>query len=165
MSGISTLPLAVDDSTTRSMDALRRIVRALSTSARQRAGNGALSGTQLFVLRQIATAPAVSINELANRTLARQAAVSEVVARLIEAKLVARTADTSDARQAVLSLTAKGRRAIMGVDRTAQEQLLDGLAALTPAMRASLASSLEAWLVAAGLAAVPATMFFEGDRG
>lgn len=147
------------------MDALRRIVRELSASARgaqARGGRGAaLSGARLYVLRQIATSPGLSIGELAERTHARQSTVSEVVARLVDQGLVARKASEADARQASLSLTARGRRAIAGAEPTVQERLSDALASLPAAQRDALAGALEAWLAAAGLTDTPVTMFFE----
>ena len=149
------VPPGDDESTLRVMDALRRLVRQLSASARG-AGRGAegrgvagrISGARLYVMRQIAASPGLSIGELAARTHARQSAVSEVVARLVEARLVARRPSTTDGRQASLTLTARGQRAIAGGERTAQERLAGGL---------------EAWLAAAGLTDEPATMFFETE--
>src|SRR3982751_5293645 len=82
------VPRASDDATRRVMDALRRIVRGLSASARVLPGGSSVSGAQLFVLRQIDAAPGLSIGELAARTLAGQSTVSEVVARLVERRLV-----------------------------------------------------------------------------
>src|SRR5919197_1730081 len=154
---------AGDLATARVMDALRRIVRALTASARRDAGAG-VSGAQRFVLREIAAAPGLSIGELATRTLARQSTVSEVVTRLVERGLVARRAGATDARQTVLTLTARGRRVAAGAERTAQEHLVAGLAQLSAAQRTTLAETLEIWLAAADLADVPATMFLEGGR-
>lgn len=145
------------------MDGLRRVVRVLSASARDTHGGG-VSGARLFVLRQIAAEPGLSIGALAARTLSRQSAASEVVARLAAQGLVARARSDADGRQAVLTLTAKGRRAIARVEPTAQERLARGLGELPPARRRALAGALEEWLAAAGLDEVPATMFFEERR-
>jgi DNA-binding MarR family transcriptional regulator len=142
------------------MEAVRRIVRALSASAR-RTGRGRVSGAQAFVLRQIGAAPGLSLGELAARTLARQSTVSEVVARLVDRGLVTRGVNRDDARQVTLRLTGRGRHVLAPLAPTAQEQLRTGLGALATAERAALARTLERWLAAAGLAGVPATMFFE----
>lgn len=144
----------------RAMDGLRRVVRALGASARGVSPRG-LSGAQLFVLRQIAAAPSLSLRELAERTLTGQSTVSEVVGRLVERGLVARVASLSDARRAELTLTARGRRAIAGTEATAQERLANGLAALPRAQRIRLADALDAWLIAAGLDDVAPAMFFD----
>jgi DNA-binding MarR family transcriptional regulator len=153
-----------EDATVRVMDALRRLVRALSASARRSVAAGEASGAQLFVLQQIAAAPGLSLGELGARTLARQSTVSEVVGRLVARGLVTREASADDARHAVLTVTARGRRAVAGVQPTAQELLARGLAALPAERRAALAEELEAWLAASGLADAPVSMFFEVGR-
>jgi DNA-binding MarR family transcriptional regulator len=150
-----------DAEAVRVMDALRRLVRVLSTSARSRARRGGVSGAQLFVLRQIAAQPGLTIGELADRTFSRQSTVSGVVARLVAKGLVARHAGPTDARQTVLTLTRKGERAIEGAEPVAQERLARALAELPAHLRRSLADGLEAWLSAAGLSEEPVTMFFE----
>lgn len=163
-----------DDDSRRVMDALRRIVRALSAGARgtARRGGGArggdtrggVSGAQAFVLRQVHAAPGLTIGELAARTFTGQSAVSEVVARLVARGLVARRPGASDARQTTLTATEAGRRAIRTIPPTAQEALASALGAIPAARRRALANALDTWLVAAGLAELPATMFFEGGR-
>jgi DNA-binding MarR family transcriptional regulator len=158
-----TASAAADDSTRRVMDALRRIVRGLSASARVLPGGSSVSGAQLFVLRQIDAAPGLSIGELAARTLAGQSTVSEVVARLVERRLVVRRASALDARQSELTLTANGRRAIIDVEPTTQERLAGALSELPPVERENLARALDAWVSAAGLAGEAPTMFLE-DR-
>jgi DNA-binding MarR family transcriptional regulator len=146
------------------MDALRRIVRVLSASSHGPTTRSGPTGAQLFVLRQIDAAPGLSIRELAARTLAGQSTVSEVVSRLVARGLVSRRPSPTDARQTRLVLTARGRAAVRGTEPTAQERLADGLAALDANERQQLARALEQWLEAAGLAELPATMFFEVDR-
>jgi DNA-binding MarR family transcriptional regulator len=153
-----------NDATVRVMNALRRVVRVLSASARRLPGNRRVSGAQIFVLRQIAASPGISIGELAARTLAGQSTVSEVVTRLVDQKLVSRSRSAHDARQAVLTLTSRGTRLIASIEPTAQERLAEGLAALPKAQREVLATGLESWLGAAGLADVPPTMFLEPAR-
>jgi DNA-binding MarR family transcriptional regulator len=161
-----TVPAApsADAPTHHVMDSLRRIVRVLSASARGPAARHGATGAQLFVLRQIDAAPDLSIGELAARTLTGQSTVSEVVTRLAERGLVTRRASPSDARQTRLQLTARGRSVVRGTEPTAQERLAAGLAALDLAEREQLARSLDRWLQAAGLAELPATMFFEDDN-
>jgi len=126
------------------MDALRRIVRVLSTSARTQARTGRVSGAQLFVLRQVAASPGLTIGELAERTFSSQSTVSGVVARLVAQGLVARRAGPADARQTVLTLTRKGERAIEGAEPVAQERLALALAELPVHARSALADALEA---------------------
>ena len=101
----STTPAVAD--TVRVMESLRRVVRSLSTSLRGSSRADGITGAQLFVLRQIAAAPGLSMNDLAARTLARQSTVSEVVSRLTHRGLVVRGVRLEDARQAALTLSVR----------------------------------------------------------
>jgi DNA-binding MarR family transcriptional regulator len=145
----------------RAMTALRRLVRALrvSTAAVQRASG--ISGAQLFVLRALVERPGQSLQDLVARTLTSQSTVSEVVARLVQRGLVARRAASEDGRRAVLSPTAAGRALLRTAPSSIQADLIEGLRRLSPGSISALADALEQWLAAAGLAAVPPTMFFE----
>lgn len=154
---------AAEAPTRRVMDALRRLVRVLGASARGPAVRRGPSGAQLFVLRQIAAVPGLSVSELSARTLAGQSTVSEVVTRLVARGLVTRRPSPTDARQVQLVLSARGRATVRETEPTAQERLAQGLATLPAAERDDLARGLERWLEAAGLAELPATMFFEND--
>jgi DNA-binding MarR family transcriptional regulator len=81
---------------TGTLDAIRRIIRVLRRSSRRSEQQVGIGGAQLFVLQQLADAPAGSINDLAARTYTHQSSVSVVVRRLVEQGLVARQASASD---------------------------------------------------------------------
>jgi len=136
-------------------------VRAIGASTRSAAIPEGVSGAQVFALRQIASSPGMSIGELANRTMARQSSVSELVARLVANGLVLRRSDSDDARQVHLHLTAKGKKTVTGSDSTIQERLIAGLKKMPQKKREALADALEEWRTASGLTDVPPTMFFE----
>jgi DNA-binding MarR family transcriptional regulator len=144
------------------LDALRSIVRALrvnSHAVEQRIG---LTGAQLFVLQQLAEAPAGSMNELAERTLTHQSSVSVVVSRLVQRGLVTRSPSSADARRTEIGLSAKGRATLRRAPVTVQSQLVSGLRKLPAARVRSLAASLAQWIRAADLAsAKPPLLFFE----
>lgn len=148
----------------RTMDALRRIVRTLGTSARSAPGARGISGAQLFLLRAIEFSPGMSLSELATRAMARQSTISEVVARLVERRLVVRAKADDDARRVALSLTPRGRAIVERAPQTAQERLVAGLEALTASEQRRLADSLELWLDRAGFTDVEPSMFFEGTH-
>src|ERR1700750_2387985 len=99
------------------LDAFRRIVQGLRESSRAAEQHAGVSGAQLFVLRTLAEAPRLSLNELAERTRTHQSSVSAVVARLARARLVERGTAAGDARRAELSLTARGRRRLRSAPR------------------------------------------------
>ena len=148
----------------RIMDALRRAVRTLrqaNQTARRELG---VSAAQLFVLRQIAELPGLSLSDLAARTHTAQSSVSEVVSRLVAGGLILRSVSTVDKRRVRLALTPVGESITARATSTIQERLIGGLGHLSDAERARLADSLEAWLAAAGLEKVPPTMFFESGK-
>jgi MarR family transcriptional regulator, lower aerobic nicotinate degradation pathway regulator len=148
----------------RAMNALRRLVRALRVSTAAVKRTSGISGAQLFVLRELAERPGQSLRDLIARTLTSQSTVSEVVAGLVEARLVNRQAAPQDGRRAVLRPTPAGRALLRAAPPTVQADLVDGLRRISPGSLSALADGLEQWLAAAGLAAVPPTMFFETKR-
>src|SRR5437868_13846588 len=89
----------------RVLDAIRRIVQALRESSRGTERRVGLSAAQLFVLLKLSGERALSINELAARTLTHQSSVSVVVSRLLEAGMVARARSEKDARRVEIALT------------------------------------------------------------
>lgn len=150
----------------RAMNAARRLVRALSTSARAVEERSGISGAQLFILRQLAGAQTpLSVNELADLTLTHQSTVSGVVSRLVGRRLVTRRPSADDARRLEIALSAQGHALLAAAPPTVQTQLIEGLARLAPAQRVALADALEAWLSAAGIDDKPAPLFFEDVDG
>src|SRR5262245_42408328 len=91
------------------LNAIRRIVRALRESAAVAEAKTGITGSQLFVLKILARARVMSVNELAAETFTHQSTVSVVVGKLVEQKLVRKTASAHDQRRAELVVTAKGR--------------------------------------------------------
>jgi DNA-binding MarR family transcriptional regulator len=131
-----------DRSTRAILDGIRLIVRALRESSRDAERAVGLSGAQLFVLQRLTGAPALSLNQLADRTLTHQSSVSVVVAKLARRGLVARTRAADDARRLEISLTAAGREVLGRAPAAAQDRLIAALAMLGPAARRSLAQDL-----------------------
>ena len=149
----------------RTMESIRRLVRALRTSSADSERHFGLSAAQLFALRQIASQPNQSMSELAKHTLTSQSSVSEVITRLVDRGFVSREISVRDRRRAELALTDTGERLLTKVPETIQEKLVAGFNRLTPIQQAGLAGGLEAWLAESGLSEVPATMFFEPEVG
>lgn len=143
------------------MNALRRIVHALRLSNRIIDGAVGISAAQLFVLRQLEAKPGQSLTNLVESTLTQQSSVSEVVARLVAAKLVVRRIAADDGRRVELELSADGRRLLKSAPETVQGVLVEGFRRLSSTHRRALADGLEAWLAACALEGVPLTMFFE----
>ena len=147
----------------RAMNAIRSIVRALRVNTRSIELKLGISLAQLFVLEQLATKPAESLNELAERTATHQSSVSVVVRRLVDRGLVTRTAVPTDKRRVHIALTEAGQAMLRGAPPTVQADLLEGMKHLRPDQRASLADLLETWVKASGIdvSTAPPMMFEE----
>ena len=153
---------ALADPATRAvLDGIRHIVRALRESARWAEREVGVGAAQLFVLQRLAGAPALSLNELAARTLTHQSSVSTVVSKLVRRGLVARTRADADGRRVEIALTAAGRELLRRAPAAAQERLIAGLALLGPIARRELARQLGRLVDAMALPAQHPPMFFE----
>jgi len=126
------------------MDALRRIVQVLRASAGAAEHALGVTGAQLFVLRELAATPHLSINELSTRTFTHQSSVSLVVQRLVRRKLVAKAVGRHDHRRVELRLTHAGRALLRAAAPAAQEHLLQAILHLPGNDRRALAEGLKA---------------------
>lgn len=145
------------------LDDLRRIVRVLRESSRATERELGVSGAQLFVLKALSGARAVSLNELAARTCTHQSTVSVVVKKLVERGLVSRATSELDARRVELALTRRGRALLARSPLAAQDRLIEGLERLPGEERQGLATALRHLVEAMQLADEQPTMFFEDD--
>jgi MarR family transcriptional regulator, lower aerobic nicotinate degradation pathway regulator len=143
------------------LDAFRRLVRALRESSREAEKRAGISGAQLFVLQQLRHGETLSMTDLARRTLTHPSSVSVVVARLTAAGLVARARSEADARRVDLKLTRKGRTMVDKAPRMFQERLIAGVAALPPRQRRGLSAGLRALVSAMALETGTAHMLLE----
>jgi DNA-binding MarR family transcriptional regulator len=124
-----------------------------------------VSGAQLFVLQQLALAPAQSLNDLARRTRTHQSSVSVVVTRLVGRGLVSRQRSAEDGRRLVLALTPAGRQLLARAPATVQTRLIHELEARSPAALRRLTKTLDQLASAIGAPAGPPPLFFEPDAG
>lgn len=146
------------------LDAFRRIVQALRTSAVLSERRVGLSGAQLFALQQIAAAPGASVNELAARTFTHQSSVSVVVQRLVDRNLVVKVPSRDDRRRVHLALTEAGRTLLRRSPELAQERLIAGIAALSDQQRHALADALGTVAQTMTASTIHPPMFFEEGR-
>jgi DNA-binding MarR family transcriptional regulator len=147
------------------LESLRRLVRALRESAARAHSGAGLSGAQLFALQQFAGDAALSVGELAERTLTHQSSVSVVARRLVEGGLLARHAAAGDKRRVELRLTASGKAVLRRAPATAQARLATALLRLPPAARGGLLRGLRLLEREMGLAGGSPGMFFEHEQG
>lgn len=145
------------------LDAIRRMVRTLRTSATDIERNTGLSAAQTFVLQLLADEPAESMNDLAARTLTDQSSVSVVVSRLEAKGLVTRGQSTTDARRTRVTITDAGRERLAGKPVTVQARLIRALEKLSPTALVQLGEHLTHVTALMGAAHEPPSLLFEED--
>lgn len=146
------------------LDAIRRIVRVLRVGARDAQTKAGVSAAQLFVLDRLAESSAVSMSELAARTLTDPSSVSTVVKRLAQKGLVSRLRSRADRRRFSIALTAKGRATLRKGPRSAQLRLIEGFERLAGPERRKLAGLLQLFVRAMDADHGAAGMLFEDEQ-
>jgi DNA-binding MarR family transcriptional regulator len=150
-----------DEDVRKSMDALRRIVRALRLAASDIESELGITVAQLFVLQQLGDGEPRSINEIADATVTDPSTVSGLVRRLLDAGLVDRKRSRADARRAEVRLTAKGAGVLARAPKAPQSQLVAALSGLPRKRLRTLAAGLTE--LASRLGTFDASFFFEDE--
>ncbi len=145
------------------MVALRRIVRHLRLADREAETAVGLSAAQLFVLNVLASAPGLSLSEVAEHTLTDQSSVSTVVAKLVARRLVSRRPAGDDRRRIELRLTSAGQHVVRTAPRVPQTRIADLVRAMPARDRDDLVRSLEMLAAAMGASEVAPHMLFEDE--
>ena len=107
--------------------------------------------------------PGQSLDHVVRKTLTTQSTASEVVGRLIERGLVCSRPSPDDRRRVALSPTAIGEEVVRECAPSIQDTLIAALTSLPPERQEAIADGLAAWLAAAKLQSISASMFFEPD--
>ena len=144
-----------------SVDAFRRILRALRLAATKTQMAAGLSAAQLFVLRALEGGMEASLSEIASRTMTDRSSVAAVVDRLLSAELVERGTSGADRRRAAITITTEGRRVLRRAPEPPTSLLVSGLQQIDDAKLQALAEGLSALTDAMGLSEQDAGMLFE----
>jgi DNA-binding MarR family transcriptional regulator len=149
------------DSVAASVDAFRRILRELRLAARKTELATGLSAAQMFVLSTVIASPGCSVNDIAAATMTDRSSAAAIVDRLVEEGLVTREQSGEDKRRAVVTATARGKRAKTKAAPAPTMLLLAGLRSLSASELRTLADGLVALTKAMGIADTPPGMLFE----
>lgn len=144
-----------------SVDAFRRILRALRLAATKTQMVAGVSAAQLFVLRALQDGTEASLSDIASRTMTDRSSVAAVVDRLVEAELVERGTSGADRRRAAITITTAGRKVLRRAPEPPTSLLVAGLRQIDEAQRRALAEGLRALTDAMGLSEQEAGMLFE----
>jgi DNA-binding MarR family transcriptional regulator/GNAT superfamily N-acetyltransferase len=121
--------------------ASRRLVRELGFLRGTLAGT-ALPPSAVHTLVEIGAAGTLRATELASRLSLEKSSVSRLLRKLIGDGLLRETPGDTDARSKILSLTARGKKLLAGIDTFARAQVFDALKQLSPAQYAVVAQGL-----------------------
>jgi len=146
-----------------SLDAFRRVLRALRVAARDTLATSGLSAAQLYVLRALSDDANASLSELAARTMTDRTSVKAVVDRLVAGGLVTKRTSKEDRRRAAVRITPKGRTVLRGAPRPPTALLIEGLEQLDRADLRRLARGLRALTHAMQIDGERAGMLFEDE--
>lgn len=131
-----------ETSPVRVINAFRAIVRAARTSTRTLEMRYGTSAAQLFMLRALSDGEVGSVKELARRTNTHNSSASVVVRRLSDRGFVRRAVSADDRRRVGYSITPEGLAFLASAPRAVDDQLLEGLAAMSVADQQRLANLL-----------------------
>ena len=145
----------------RSVAAVRALVAALSQSARLVEQRTGLTNAQLFLLKQLASEGALSVNDLAARAMTRQSTVSILATRLEEAGLLERSRSEEDARRVMLDITTAGKRLLRRAPEPPLAHLIAALCRLTTRELGGLELGLRSLLRELGIQDTAAPPLFE----
>jgi len=145
------------------LNSLRRVVRAFRAMAQAAEEVLGISGAQHFVLQKLADAPALSLNDLAARTMTHKSSVSVVVKRLVDRGLVRRQRSAADGRGIVLTLTPAGRRALERAPQPAQTRMIAALRRFPRRDLEAFAGLFRRFTEELGVGALEPTMLFEDE--
>ena len=143
------------------LDSLRRLVRGLRIYARRCELHLGLSAAQLFALRKIHEAGALSLKALAQATLTDVSSVSVVAERLRTKGLLIRRRSSEDGRRVDLTLTKAGLAVLKRSPDPLQARLVGSLQSLSSGRRRALRQDLEKLVKDAGLDGLAVELFFE----
>ena len=147
------------------LNSFRRLLRALRVAAVETQTRYQVSPAQLFVLDELNDAGrALSINELAQRTMTDRSSVADVVERLVQNGHATRERSADDRRRAEVRITESGKTLAQSAPPAPGIRLANGLRQLSQEELTALSIGMRGLLLHMGLADGTAGFMFEDDR-
>lgn len=123
--------------------ALRRILRATETYARELAQSAGLTAVQFRALQLIAERGHCTAKEISQRMIVSQATVTALIDKLVQKGLVIREKSSTDRRQTNIRLTELGRATVDNAPDPLQQQFVKRFESLEEWEQSMLVASLE----------------------
>lgn len=102
-----------------------------------------ISGSQVWLLREVAAAPGTGVSRLAERLSIHQSTCSILVEKLVGAKLIAKTRSAEDQRRVGLAVTQAGKQLLKSAPGPAEGLLPEALKQLPDDSLQALNANLE----------------------
>lgn len=139
-------PRAADELTNLQLEVLRKfrvIYGTVKRHFREVEKACGISGSQLWILRDIAASPGTGVSRLADRLSIHQSTCSLLVEKLVGAGLVSKTRSTADQRRVGLEITRAGRQLLKIAPGPAEGMLPDALRQLPEVALRTLQMNLD----------------------
>lgn len=107
-----------------------------------------ISGSQLWILHELARADGIGVSELADKLSIHQSTCSQLVEKLVRAGQVTKKRLSSDQRRVQLGVTARGRRTLSRAPGPAEGVLPEAIGELSAAELRGLHRSLRTVVIA-----------------
>jgi DNA-binding MarR family transcriptional regulator len=125
------------------MRLLWAVVHGVERTSKRMAGEIGVTGPQRLVLRVVGLMPGLSAGDLATVLHVHPSTLTGVIQRLVAHRLLARDADRSDRRRAVLRLTPRGARVNAVRRGTVESAIAEALDGVSPRDRLATRRVLE----------------------
>ena len=152
-----------EDKAKKVIGTLRQIIRAVDLHSKYLAKYMGLTGPQLLLMRYVEANPSIIQSELAILSSLSKATVSDILDRLEEKELVARSRSRSDKRRVEVVITARGAELLKKNPLLLQSEFLKEFTRLEDFEQHQLLSSLQRVANMLMAAAIPPEPLLEGS--
>lgn len=125
------------------IDNLRRILLAINANSKCSVKDSGLTVSQLCALHVLADYSPIRVSDMVRKMYPRPANVVGILDRLEEKGLVSRTRSLDDRRVVILDISETGKVVVTSTPLVAENQLADGLKALTNSQLARVAVGMQ----------------------
>ena len=145
------------------MQALRRIIKALQDYSQKVSHQFGITGPQLWVLKTLSQNGDLALGELSKRMYLHPSTITGLVDRLEKKDLVSRRRDEEDRRVITIHLTSKGTSLIKKAPHPIQGKMVYGLRRLKKHELHSIFNAVQKLTEIMEAQHVKATFFFEQE--
>lgn len=145
------------------MQSLRQIFRAIQDYSQEVSKKFGITGPQLWALKALFAAGALSLGDLSNKMYLHPSTVSGVVDRLEKKGYVVRDRGQKDRRVVTVALTPQGKRLVKKAPNPIQGKMVHGLRKLEARRLNSIYAAIQKLVEIMAVQDVKATFFFDQE--